>query len=131
MKLKPTQEQAIEAEETLSNAILEFSNSARAPWERNEPLTNPTWVPRPSTLRYSPLRGGDYIWSMDANDQQIVAFYIPDVIIQVTAHGHARANFHEMLRKKHIFPTQSPYTQWYDYRKQMELDDKMKKKVVW
>ena len=133
MKIKPTNEQAIEAEEALSNAILELSTKARA-YRKVEPGETPLWIPRPSTLRYSPLRNGGWIWTMDANDQQVVAFYVvkdESSFVQVTAHGQDRHNFYELLKQKHLFPTMSPYAQWYDYRAQMSLDDKMKKKVVW
>lgn len=134
MKAKPTQEQAHEAEEALSNAILEFSSNARAPWERNTPDESPLWIPRISTLRYSPIRGGGFIWSMDANDQQIVAYYVNidgSSFVQVTAHGQARHNFHEMLRRKHLFPTASPWIEWFDWKARYEMDSKMRKKVVW
>jgi hypothetical protein len=121
MKLKPTQEQAIEAEEALSNAIQKFAGE------------DATWVPRPSTLRYGRLRDSGYIWTMDANDPQIVAYYVTkdgNSFVQVTAHGQARATFREMLRQKHLFPS-SIWEYYYDFRKQFELDDEMRKKVAW
>lgn len=133
MKIKPTNEQAIEAEEALSNAILELGNHARS-YRKVEPNEKPLWIPCTSTLRWSPLRHGGYIWTMDANDQQIVAYYVnvdDSSFAQVTAHGQDRHNFYELLKQKHLFPTASPYNQWYDYREQMRMDDEMKKKVVW
>ena len=129
MTAKPTKEQAAEAEQALESSILKFSSDARAPYERNTPDENPTWTPRLSTLRYSPLRGGGVIWAMDADDQQLVAYYVTlpnsEALSRVTTHGQARHNFQEMLKVKHIFPTASPYIEWYDFRTQHHLDSKM------
>jgi hypothetical protein len=135
MNRRPSSEEATEAERAMSEAILKFSDEARAPWERGKPNPDPLWKPRVSTLRYSPLRKGGWIWSMDANDSQIVAFYVVasdgNSFVQVTAHGQSRHNFHEMLRTKHLYPTLSPWIEWYDFRTQYDLDAKMRKKVVW
>ena len=135
MKTRPTPAEAAEAEHTLDTAILQFSDEARAPWEHGKPNPNPTWIPRVSTLRFSPLRKGGWIWSMNANDQQIVAYYVApdgdDPFNRVTGHGQARHNFHEKLRQQRLYTTATPSHQWYDYRAQYDLNDKMSKKVVW
>ena len=128
--MKPTKEQAYEAEQALESAILKFSSDARAPHLRTTPDEDPTWMPRLSTLRYSPLRKGGYLWAMSADDQQLVAYYVNvegNSFAQVTIHGGARANFQSMLRSKHLFPTASPYVEWYDFKTRYVLDRKMKK----
>ena len=129
MNKRPTEQEAAEAENYLESTILQFSEEARAPWERGKPNPHPTWVPKRSTLRFSPLRRGGWIWTMDANDSQIVAYYVVpstgEAFGKVTGHGQARHNFHLTLESRHIYPTASPYPEWYDFRTQYALNDKM------
>lgn len=126
MIMRPSESDAQEAEHTLEEMILKFSNDARAPWERNKPNLNPVWTPRRSTLRYSPIRGGGFIWSMTANDQQIVAYYVVPLQAEpfgmVTAHGQARHNFQTKLVERKIHPTASPYIEWYTYEQRYMMD---------
>lgn len=116
----PTQADVTRAEAALIEAIAKFSSDARAPWEKGTPNPNPAWRPRVSSLRYSPLRGGGFIWSMEANDPQIDAYYVDasghEPFGKVTAHGQARAAFHTMLREKRIYPTMSPWIQVYNWK---------------
>jgi len=125
-KVVATQEDAMRAEAQLVELISKFSSEARAPWEQKTPDLNPTWTPRTSTLRYSPIKGGGLIWSMDAKDQQIVAYYIEPYhkapFGVITMHGQSRSAFHNRLKSEHIYPTQVPWTEWYDYKKRYELD---------
>jgi len=123
---RPSIQEAADAEHYLESAILQFSDEARAPRERGTPNPDPTWKPRPSTLRFSPLRRGGWIWVMAADDQQVVAYYVVPVTGEtfgrVTAHGHARHNFYEALKTRHLYPTASPYHEWYDYMTQHKMD---------
>lgn len=123
----PNPQDAAEAEHYLEAAILKFSDEARHPSERGTPNPDPTWKPRLSTLRYSPLRHGGWIWVMTADDQQVVAYYVTPLgeepFGRVTAHGQARHNFQELLKSRRIYPTASPYREWYDFSTQHRLDN--------
>lgn len=127
MKQRPTEEQAIEAERLLSGAILQFNDEARHPKERGTPYPDPIWKPRPATLRFSWIRGGGWAWSMDAGPQ-IVAYHVDaagkDPITCVTAHGHSRHNFREELKSRHIYPTESPWREWFDFNTRYALEQK-------
>lgn len=127
IKKRPTEEEAAEAEHWLENAILEHSRETRTRF--NDSNAEPIWVPRRSTFRFSPLRKGGFIYTMDA-DQQTTAYYVvtpSESFGRVTFHGQDRNAWYNLLKSKHLYPTQSPYTQWYDYRKQIEMDDRMRK----
>jgi len=126
MKLKPTEEEAQQATEYLSEAIAKFADEARHPRERGTPNLDPTWRARPSTLRFSYIRNGGWAWSMDAADPQVVAYYFnpqgKEPYCCVTAHGHARHYMHETLVKLHIYPTESPWREWYDFNERYRME---------
>lgn len=128
MKQRPTPEEAQEAQHNLEEAILGFSDEARLPELRGTPNPDPTWKPRPSTLRYSYLRGGGWAWTMDADDPQIVAYYIVpssgETFGKVTAHGHDRHNFQVALKERRIYPTYVPWVEWFDYNERYQMDQK-------
>ena len=129
MKVQPTEQEAQEAEHFLESLIYQFSDEARAPWERGTPNPHPTWVPRLSTLKYNPLRGGGWLWTMDANDSQIVAYYVVppkgEPFGRVTSHGQARAGFQKQLKEHYCYPTLTPSRERYDFREQHDLDNTM------
>lgn len=65
---------------------------------------------------------------MEADDPQIVAYYVTRVgsmesFGRVTAHGQARAGFHQMMVARRLHTGQS--SMWYDFRKQYTLDEAM------
>ena len=125
---RPTTEEADEAQQNLEAAILKFSDEARAPRERGTPNPDPTWGPKPSTLRFSYIRNGGWAWSMEANDQQIRAYYfVPqgkDPYGCITATGQQRNNLwtNTLPVKLHIYPTESPWREWYDYRERYQME---------
>ncbi len=126
MVATPTAQEHQKARQALEEAICKFAEDARAPWEKGTPNPDPTWRPRVSTLCYSPLKGGGFIWGMEADDQQIDAYYVCPAgqtpFGKVTAHGQARAAFHNMLREKRIYPTKSPWTEVYDWKDRYDMD---------
>lgn len=126
---RPTCEEAEEARQHLEAAIAKFADDARHPKERGTPDPDPTWKPRPSTLRCSYIKNGGWAWSMQANDQQVVAFYIApqgkEPYGAVTAHGHARHNFWQGLKDRHIYPSESPWREWYDCSERRQLDEQL------
>lgn len=134
MVQKPAEQEAEEAKHYLEVAIAQFADSARAPWERGTPNPDPTWTARPSTLRFSYIRGGGWAWSMNGDDNsQLVAFYVnpqgKEPYGCVTAHGQARHNFQQGLKDRHIYPTESPWREWYDFtqRRQMEENERSRR----
>jgi len=131
MRLKPTESEAQEAQHYLEEAILRFSDEARHPKLRGTPNPDPTWSPKPSTLRYGAIRKGGWAWVMQANDQQIVAYYYAptneEPFGRVTAHGQDRHNFYQMLKERGI-STHDPWYDWYDYNARSQLDAKMPKR---
>lgn len=124
---RPTEEKALEARHCLEGAIAHFADEARAPRERGTPNPDPTWRARPSTLRFSYIRNGGWAWAMEADDPQLIAFYITpsnkDPYGCVTAHGQARHSFYETLRAKQIYPTESPWREWYNYQEQRQMGE--------
>jgi len=126
MAKRPSEQEAQAAEHYLESAILQFSDEARAPRERGTPNPDPTWKPRRSTLRFNPLRGGGWLWSMNSQDPQIVAYYVMpasgEPFGRVTAHGQARHNFQLALKERHAYPTASPSYEWYDYMTRYKMD---------
>lgn len=126
MKERPSEAEALKAEHILSEMILKFSDEARAPRERGTPMPNPVWRPRPSTLRYSYIRGGGWAWLMNADDQTTAYYIAPtnqEPFGKVTCHGQDRHNFDQLLVAKHIHCTYVPWLEWYDYKKRYELDN--------
>jgi len=127
MKPRPEEEHALEAERILTEAILKFSDEARHPKERGTPNPDPHWKPRPSTLRFSWIRGGGYVWSMDADDPQVVAYYVDaagkEPFSRVTANGHSRHIFRNDLELLRIFPTESPWREWYDHNQRYQMQE--------
>jgi len=123
---RPTEQEASEAKHHLETAIARFADEARAPWERGTPNPDPNWKARPSTMRFSYIRNGGWAWTMEADDPQVVAFYIIPAGKEpqgcVTAHGQARHSFYEGLKALHIYPTESPWREWFDYRTQYQME---------
>jgi len=128
MKQRPSEENAQEAERILTEAILKFSDEARHPKERGTPNPDPHWKPRPSTLRFSWIRGGGYAWSMDADDPQVVAYYVEaaykEPFTRVTSNGHSRHIFqtHD-LKGRQIYPTEYPWREWYDHNQRYRMQE--------
>jgi hypothetical protein len=124
----PTSEEAEEARNYLEAAILKFSDEARHPKERGTSNPDPTWYPRPSTLRYGAIRKGGWAWCMQAQDQQIVAYYyVPtsqEPLGRVTCHGQDRHQFYELLKQRAL-ATYDPWHDWYDFSERRRLDQEL------
>lgn len=125
-KDRPTPEEAEEAQQHLVNAILQFSDEARHPKERGTPNPDPTWKPRPSTLRFSSIRGGGWAWYMAADDPQVVAYYIApaggEAFGRVTCHGQDRHSFWSLLKNRRLYTTESPWREWFDFNTQYAME---------
>jgi len=109
-KAVPTAEQALEAEQWLTDALEKGG--------MHKPLR--------STLRYSPIRGGGFAWLMQGDEQTYAYYNVPPLprpaYGKVTYHGHDRMKWRELEAQYGDRPTLSPFKEWYDYRQRYEMD---------